>query len=129
MAIAVKKKLCKGSCNEYRYIWAKGMCKQCYYIKNPPKQLNRTKLTYRRKPTGEKKVFEEIWNERPHICVNCKDPLGNEAKTFHFAHIQSKKQHPELRLEKSNIALLCFDCHYQYDHGTKEGYNNRTKSD
>lgn len=93
-------------------------------VKKLPHQDRRRKI---RKPTGEKAVFFKIWNERPHVCTNCKIPLGDEACTFHFAHILSKKQRPDLRLVESNITILCFDCHQQYDQGTKESYSQRTR--
>ena len=86
------------------------------------------RLKQRRKPTGERELFARIWKERPHICTNCKAPLGNEARSFFFAHLKGKGAHPELRLEPSNIALMCFDCHRAYDQGTKEQFNNRTKA-
>jgi hypothetical protein len=79
------------------------------------------------KPTGEGQLFLEIWEERPHICINCKTPLGDEPKTYFFAHIIGKGRAPELRLKKINIMLLCFDCHRAYDQGTKEEYSKRFK--
>jgi len=57
----------------------------------------------KRKSTGEAIVFYEIWNERQHICENCKIYLGNDARTWFFSHIKSKGKYPELRLEKNNI--------------------------
>lgn len=82
-------------------------------------------MKYRRKPTGEKKLFYKIWQERPHICVNCKVNLGNEAKTFNFAHIKPKGLYPELRLDPFNIILLCYECHYALDFQTEEKFNSR----
>lgn len=82
-------------------------------------------MKYKRKSTGEKKLFLEIWNERIHYCINCNEYLGNEAKAHYFSHIKPKGLYPELRLDKSNIQLLCFDCHYAYDFQSKEKYNER----
>ena len=79
----------------------------------------------RRKPTGEKKLFFKIWSERPHICVNCKDYLGHEARAHNFAHIKPKGLYPELRLDPSNIMLLCYACHYAYDFQGKDKFNSR----
>jgi hypothetical protein len=112
-----KLKVCK-SCGADAYIWSMGCCKSC-----SNKQVKPIKKV--RKPTGEKDLFFEIWNERPHVCVNCKCNLGNEAKAHFFSHIISKKKEPKLRLEKSNIWLLCFDCHYLYDFSTKDKFNER----
>lgn len=47
-------------------------------------------MKYKRKSTGEKELFFEIWNERIHYCINCNEYLGNEAKSFHFSHIKPK---------------------------------------
>lgn len=79
------------------------------------------------KVTGEKDLFFEIWHERDHICENCKRYLGEEAKTFYFSHIKPKSTHSELRLVKSNIQLLCRDCHYAFDFQGKEAFNKRTR--
>tara|TARA_R110000868_G_scaffold411642_1_gene706639 strand:- start:1958 stop:2218 length:261 start_codon:yes stop_codon:yes gene_type:complete len=81
----------------------------------------------KRKSTGEAIVFYEIWNERQHICENCKIYLGDDARTWFFSHIKPKGKYPELRLEKNNIQLLCYDCHYAHDFKTKEKYNARFK--
>lgn len=75
--------------------------------------------TRRRKATGEKKVFLEIWDEREHVCTNCNRHLGSEPRATYFAHIKPKSIYPSLRLDKANIRLLCFECHYAYDHQSK----------
>lgn len=93
--------------------------------KKVPTPLKRSPIKKKYKATGEAEMFKEIWEERPHVCTNCKVPLGNEAKTWFFAHIHSKKQYPELRLIPANIRLLCFECHQQYDQGTKESFEKR----
>lgn len=68
--------------------------------------------TPNRKLKGQKDVFEEIWNERPHFCVKCWKYL-REAKAHNFSHIKPKWLYPELKFEKSNIELICFSCHYE----------------
>lgn len=66
-------------------------------------------------PTGEAKMFEEIRNERPHICKVCTRHI-KEARTRCFAHIFSKKMFPKYRLIKANIALVCSpECHNKLD--------------
>lgn len=74
-----------------------------------------------RKKTGEREMFLEIWQERPHYCTNknCNKWLGNEPRTFFFSHIKPKSVYPQLRLNKNNIQLLCFDCHQIFDFGDK----------
>lgn len=99
------------SCNKQSLIVVKkGLCKLCNSKSKPTK-----KYVYKRKPTGERNLFLLIWNERPHICTHCYIHLGNEPKTYHFSHIKPKSTHPELRLSKDNIQLLCLPCHYKYD--------------
>jgi len=121
------------SCGNDRYIVNRKhtLCNACNSIRLSPakKAAGKTtkKYTYKRKPTGEAEVFREIWEEREHICTNCKIHLGNDARAHYFAHIKPKKKHPELRLEKTNISLLCMQCHYELDMGTKESFNKRTK--
>ena len=92
------------------------------------KRLYKKPKPKKRKATGEKIIFEEIWNERNHICINCKVHLGNEAKTFYFSHILPKGRFPQLRLIKSNIQLLCYDCHYAHDFKEKKDYQKRNRS-
>ena len=80
--------------------------------KKKPVPLKRTAIKKNYKPSGELKMFQEIWNERNHICESCGASLyefGHEL----FHHIKGKGKYPELRLEKSNIKILCFDCHYK----------------
>ena len=77
------------------------------------KPLKRKPIKYKRKKTGERETFLEIWEERPHKCVKCNEPLGDEPLAQFFSHIKPKSTHSELRLVKSNIELLCFKCHYK----------------
>jgi len=84
-----------------------------------------SKNSFRRKslkPTGERDMFLEIWQERAHYCTNpdCRIFLGNEPKVHFFSHIKPKSVYPELRLQKTNIRLLCFDCHFATDHQGKK---------
>ena len=97
-------KLCT-KCNERRLASKKGK----------PRSIK----VYRKKPTGEREMFLEIWDERPHICTNpkCKKPLDENPKVHYFAHIKPKGKYPELRLVKSNVRLLCMECHHELDFG------------
>ena len=120
------KALCKG-CNSEKLIANKkfSLCIFCNQKRLGTKK--RKPIKTKRKTTGEKMLFREIWNERLHICENCKVKLDNEARTFYFAHILPKSTHPELRLNKNNIKLLCYECHYAKDFQTKEKYISREK--
>jgi len=112
---------------------AKKLCKYCNEKRKASEKKARGKkpYAYKRKPTGERDVFIEIWNERPHECEHCGKPL-NEPLVHYFAHIKPKRTHPELRLKKSNIRILCYDftngedgCHWCFDHGTPEQFEAR----
>jgi hypothetical protein len=75
-----------------------------------PKYIKKEKL-----PTGEKKLFFEIRNERVRSCIICGKNI-KEAKTRCFAHILPKWQRPKYRLHKNNIVLVCsIDCHHKVD--------------
>ena len=62
-------------------------------------------------------IFNEIWNERPRICKICQGVL-TVFNPILFHHLRTKGSHTELRLEKSNIVLLCDQCHMG-EHGFK----------
>lgn len=86
-------------------------------LKSTPKDKAVGKVPKAKKytPTGEAKMFEEIRNERPHICKVCTRHI-KEARTRCFAHIFSKKMFPKYRLIKANIALVCSqECHNKLD--------------
>jgi len=125
MAFKLKKGDCKG-CNttNVMIVYSSGkLCHSCNRDRLASKKRQWKKVY---KPTGEKELFLQIWSERPHLCVNCNKDLGNEPRTFFFSHILSKGAHPEKRLQKNNIQLLCFQCHQAYDHGTKEQFLKRS---
>lgn len=105
-------KLC-GDCNFKRL--HNGLTKLQYKILQ-----NKFKPKVKRKPTGELDLFKEIWAERPHICVKCGKRLGETLKPIFFSHIKSKGAYPELRLVKTNIELVCADCHHEYEFGSRK---------
>lgn len=65
-------------------------------------------------------LFLEIWGERPHICVKCGKKLGDEPLAIYFSHIKSRGAHPELKMDKNNIELLCSACHKLHDFNERE---------
>ena len=85
----------------------------------------RRKLMAKKNKGKEKQMFYEIWQEREHRCTNCKCHLGNEARAHYFSHIKSKGAYPELKYNKDNIQLLCYDCHYAYDFQGKDKFLER----
>lgn len=94
-------------------------CNQSRLDSKPKSRVTKKPKIYRKKPTGEREMFLEIWNERPHICTNpsCKKNLGDEPIVHYFSHIKPKGKYPELRLLKTNIRLLCISCHRIEDFG------------
>lgn len=95
-----------------------------------PKIKKINKFSEKMKVMHEKDAlfYEEIWNERPHYCVNCKSFLGHTFKLedgklinlFRYAHIIPKSIYPFLRHYKGNLMLLCLRCHTKFDNSPKE---------
>jgi len=74
---------------------------------------------------GENTMFLEIWNDRPHICEECRWKIP-EMQTFCFAHKLSKWVFPEFRMIPENIALVCsISCHAKVD--KRYQWENRKK--
>lgn len=78
-----------------------------------------------KKATGEAEVFLQIWKERKHECEWCGIFLGHEMKAHFFSHQKHKSTHNELRLDRDNIKLNCYDCHYAYGNRGKEVFMAR----
>ena len=80
--------------------------------------------SYKKKPTGEKVIFEEIWQERDKKSFLS----GVDLRLFEdkwvnlFAHVlaKGKAKYPKFKLYKKNIILLTPQEHMLLDHGTKE---------
>ena len=117
--------LCKGCGNTF-FIQNKThhLCSECSFKRNHGGKsrrevyLERSRANKKNK-VGEIYIFKEIWSERHHYCVNCGKFLGHEVKSYFFSHIKSKGAYPELKYNKDNIELLCFDCHYKYEFGDR----------
>lgn len=132
--------ICKG-CNKERVIQNKTrwLCADCVYklnhkgksktevlVEKEKKKTTKSKTyVYKRKKTGERDLFLQIWNERDHVCENCGMKLGNTPKNFMFSHIKPKSIEPKMRLDKNNIRLLCWDCHYSLDFRGEKYYEER----
>jgi hypothetical protein len=89
--------------------------------KKAPKALKRTALTYKRKPTGELEIFQEIWNERPHESFINRESISYFDVSL-FAHVLAKAQNrfPHFKLYKKCIVLITREQHYQWDNGIRE---------
>lgn len=91
----------------------KAAIKSGEYKPKPRKAMKRTKMKTKRKPTGEAKVFAQIWNDRDHECEVCKVPIP-EAAASNFSHLLPKGSYPGLRLDPLNIFLKCELCHNRW---------------
>lgn len=102
-------------CEQEKLIYhkSKKLCVYCY------KRSKAKPFKLLRKPTGEGKLFEEIWNERKHVSFVSGRKLSDNAYPTYFAHVLPKKKYPKLRLCKENIVLLTFDEHFQWDNGLR----------
>lgn len=65
------------------------------------------------------KFYQEIWKERPHICVVSGDYLGKEPLTAYFHHLLPKEENkfPEHRYDKWNIVIVSPFVHGQIENG------------
>ena len=66
---------------------------------------------------ADEKFMKQIWDSRPHYCVEGGCDLGGEYKKIFFDHILSKKDYPALRYDEANIQLLCMFHHSAKHHG------------
>lgn len=101
-------------CDKCNQIRLHGCSRQERYIK-------KRKVVKTKKPSGELALFTEIWFERDHICNKCGRVLHEPMRVHYFSHIHSKGARPDLRLDKNNIELLCMECHYKYEFGSRNG--------
>lgn len=59
--------------------------------------------------------YQEMWDEREHVCFETGKPLVGDALTLYFHHILPKAKYPQYRYEKWNIVLLHPDVHSQVE--------------
>jgi hypothetical protein len=88
------------------------------------KRTDKKPYKYKRKPTGERKVFDSIWGKRPHRSfLSGADINWVEGTDFYvnvFAHVLAKGKYPKFRLLEENILLLTVEEHRLLDTGTEE---------
>lgn len=99
--------------NHLIYNRTKWLCKEC------------DQEVTRERQGDLRSLFEEIWSERSHYCEHCGLYLGSEPRAIYFSHQKSRGAHPELKMEKDNIKLLCQECHYALDFQSEEKYEAR----
>jgi len=114
--------------------WVGSTCRDCYN----KKERSKKPYTYRPKPTGEKKLFDQIAIERSFVtewrgqlesCVRARDydiDTGEEIEKiipirllthWNFAHIIAKGKDKSKRLDKSNIEIVSMRWHYREHNG------------
>lgn len=68
---------------------------------------------------ADREFYVEIWNERPHVCEETGEALGNEPLIWMFDHVLEKgrPKYAHLRYEKQNIQLLSLVAHARKTNG------------
>lgn len=93
------------------------LCQKCESDRKPKKAIKQVSTKRRERiDSGESEMpfFLALWATRPHVCVVCKDYLGEEPKPSYFSHILPKSAFPAFRLLDVNVVLKCEVCHYEY---------------
>jgi len=118
----IKRKLKKCiKCGKMCYYWKDKICKNCVSVvgvferkTSDDSYASPNKFKKKYKPTGEKKLFEEIWGEiEDRWCTICGTPI-TVFSVANFHHIEPKSKRPDLRLVKDNIQLVCLACHQKF---------------
>lgn len=68
----------------------------------------------KKKKSGQKELFIEIWNERPHVSEVSGKPL-REFDVRYFSHILTKGAYPSMKLNKRNIILMTPEEHHEWE--------------
>ena len=109
-------------------------CKWHQYMRKDKKftSISKTSNRVKKKATGEKVVFDLIYEENKNNWVSSisGDPLvprGHYFFYWQFAHIIPKGKSDKLRLMKSNIMIMTKEEHSLVDHGTIEQRSNYEK--
>lgn len=99
-----------------------GLCKlHNYQVKQNKKNKpvkNYSITTKRRKPTGELKLFLQIYAERKGKCEITGYTIPFNVRSF--MHVLSKGAYPSLRLKADNIIMVQTDIHDLYDNRDKD---------
>jgi len=121
------------TCSKETYIYAKKMCKDCYWKQNAeskkakaPKKDVLEKVEWKGKKFSTKALeqikkdnefYKEIWAEREHICEECGIYLGDTLNKAYISHILTKGSTPTLRHDKRNVMVYCVPCHHLKEFG------------
>lgn len=89
----------------------------------------RKPILYRRKPSGELAVFQEIAEGiEAAICSCCKKGIAS-LQPINFSHIVPKSIAPGLRLDKRNIWICCAECHQEWEFGDRNQLKFKEKNE
>lgn len=91
------------------------------------KPIKRVAVKKKFKASGEGALFAKIWATKKHNCEWCHVYLGETFNHCFFDHIIEKSKSEALRLEPTNIRLLCLPCHHARHFGTKKQIQERMK--
>jgi hypothetical protein len=107
--------------------FGKGYCRSHQYLRTgksvptlrkcPERPVMACEPYLKSKPTGERVMFQAIWNTRPHKSQLSDKPI-HEARPGNFAHLHAKGKRPDLRLFDINICILTLEEHFLFDQGT-----------
>lgn len=103
-----------------------------FYKDNPELRPKINKFSSKMEEMHKKdeNFYLDIWNKRPHYCVECGkylgksfyDEEGKPINLYRYAHIIPKSKYPYLRHCKANLMLLCLNCHTKFDNSPREIY-------
>lgn len=81
-------------------------------IKSKPKSIKKIQKDKDQR-TKDLLFYQEIWNERPHICQSCDKYIHGELLTIYIEHVLEKgvERFKHLRYNKNNIQIICSECH------------------
>lgn len=126
-----KLRICKHpECDKPAAFAKKGYCNWHYFKsreEKPQSRISKISVRQQEKMARDRELWNEIWSERPHVCENvyCRKNLNpfltarKEPISHLFSHRRSKGAAPHLRYDKSNIDLLCPQCHREYETGDR----------
>jgi len=131
--IARKKKNCL-DCERITYIYAKGLCATCYSYKQNKKLKEKLRgkkeksASIQQRPgedtsegraeKTEGELFNEIWNERPHVSEidgTVLLPKTHKLWAWQFSHLLPKGLYNKARLDKENIVLKTWAQHQLWE--------------
>lgn len=100
----------------------KGYCQRCNKeLKDSKKKAEgkyKAPKQYVKKKVGTLELFQEIWNERPHVC----QVTGETIKEFDlrvFSHVVPKSLSKKLALDKENVWIVTPATHFLWEFGDR----------